>query len=235
MFKKSDNLFYSSSIYRIYNRRCFCIKWYTSTEKPASGVTVNLIDKNGKVIATGKTGDNGNVVGSGKTGADNVVTIPDVPTGTVHIMMPGYDSGDATANVTDGDTANAAVTATPIVGSLKVANINTATNTALPVPTVTVKDKDGKNVPIGDYTITVSDSSSMTIDSGKTSSVTMEGSRVPDSSLAGNTSGGSVPSILIGDSTNVISTISSASNIQSASGSSAEKELSSSNASALEN
>jgi hypothetical protein len=90
--------------------------------------------------------DNGNVVGSGKTGADGVVTIPDVPTGTVHITVPGYDSGDTTANVTDGDTANAAVTATPIVGSLKVTNINTATNTALPVPVVTVKDKDGKTV-----------------------------------------------------------------------------------------
>jgi LPXTG-motif cell wall-anchored protein len=107
-----------------------------------------------------------------------------------------------------------------------------------------VTDADGKvivpNLPDGTYTVSSGDVNislhgSMTIDSGKTSSVTLEGSRVSDSSLAGNTSGSSVPSISSGGSTNVTSTISSASNIQSASESSAEEKISSSNASALEN
>lgn len=90
--------------------------------------------------------DDGNVVGSGKTNEDGSVTIPDVPVGNVHITVPGYDSGDITASVTDGDTTNTTITATPIVGAIKVTNINPATNAALPVPTVTVKDKDGKTV-----------------------------------------------------------------------------------------
>lgn len=96
--------------------------------------------------------DAGNIVGSGKTSEDGSVTIPDVPVGNVHITVPGYDSGDITANVTDGDTTNTTITATPIVGALKVTNINTATNAALPVPNVTVKNKAGKTVFSGTTT-----------------------------------------------------------------------------------
>ena len=96
--------------------------------------------------------DAGNIVGSGKTSEDGSVTIPDVPVGNVHITVPGYDSGDITANVTDGDTTNTTITATPIVGTLKVTNINAATNAALSVPTVTVKDKDSKTVFSGTTT-----------------------------------------------------------------------------------
>lgn len=169
-----------------------------STGKPASGVTVNLIDKDGKVVATGKTDKNGNVTFSGIPAGDYTYKVDD----------PRFVSITGKVTIGTGNTAGTIdievkhPASSPTVSKTGSANITATDNSGKPLANVPViikdstgktvgtgtTDSDGKvtvpNLPDGTYTVSSGDSSvslegSITITNGQTSSVTLKGSRVP--------------------------------------------------------
>lgn len=114
---------------------------YTATDKdgkPIVGATVNLVDKDRKVVSTG-TADS-----SGK------VTFKDVYTGDYTVQLPGYENGDIAVTVKDQqNTAPAPVKAAMLVGSVQIAHVDAQTGKELPVSKVQLKDKTGKVVFTG--------------------------------------------------------------------------------------
>ncbi|QNO18882.1 SpaA isopeptide-forming pilin-related protein [Caproicibacterium amylolyticum] len=114
---------------------------YTATDKdgkPIVGATVNLVDKDGNVVATGTTDSNGKI------------TFKDVFTGDYTVQLPGYENGNVAVTVKDQqNTAPAPVKAAMLVGTLEITHVDAQSNKALPVAKVQLKDKSGKVVYSG--------------------------------------------------------------------------------------
>lgn len=167
-----------------------------TTGKPASGVTVNLIDKDGKVVATGKTDENGNVTFSGIPAGDYTYKVDD----------PRFVSITGKVTIGTGDTAGTIdievkhPASSPTVSKTGSANITATDSSGKPLSNVPIiiKDSTGKtvgtgttdtkgnvivpNLPDGTYTVSSGDSSvilegSITITNGLTSSVSLKGAR----------------------------------------------------------
>ena len=111
---------------------------YTATDqdgKPIVGATVNLVNKDGNVVATGTTDSNGKV------------TFKDVFTGDYTVQLPGYENGNVAVTVKDQqNTAPAPVKAAMLIGALEITHVDAQSNKALPVAKVQLKDKSGKVV-----------------------------------------------------------------------------------------
>lgn len=114
---------------------------YTATDKdgkPIVGATVNLVDKDGKVVSTGTTDSSGKV------------TFKDVYTGDYTVQLPGYENGDIAVTVKDQqNTAPAPVKAAMLIGSMQITHVDAQTGKELPVSKVQLKDKTGKVVFTG--------------------------------------------------------------------------------------
>lgn len=107
-------------------------------EKPIVGATVNLVDKDGNIVATGTTDSNGKV------------TFKDVFTGDYTVQLPGYENGNVAVTVKDQqNTAPAPVKAAMLIGALEITHVDAQSNKALPVAKVQIKDKSGKVVFTG--------------------------------------------------------------------------------------
>lgn len=111
---------------------------YTAADKdgkPIAGATVNLVDKDGNIVATGTTDSNGKV------------TFKDVFTGDYTVQLPGYENGNVAVTVKDQqDTAPAPVKAAMLVGTLEITHVDAQSGKALPVAKVQLKDKSGKEI-----------------------------------------------------------------------------------------